>query len=248
MTYATVTTMNQEYFDNIGYQMIESYIKYWPKDIKLYLYLENFTLPYNEPNIITLDINKCCNPNMQSFINDSKKSMRRFAYKAYSWIHACKTLEQDTLIWLDADTETIANVDYNFLDSILPNKELIAYMYAPGEIITRSGETVPADNAETCIFFYNNKHTNAIEFMQRYEHLYESRELHDKYRFGKAHDTWATIDCVKWATENNIATVNLEPEKKWRTPLKRTVLVDYFTHAKGKSKYERKKDDVALQV
>jgi hypothetical protein len=237
MTYACVTTMNKDYFDNIGYQMIESYIKYWPKHINLYVYLEDFELPYTERNIITLDISEKCNPNMQSFINDTKKSMRKFAYKAYAWMHACKTLPQDTLIWLDADTETIDNVEETFLDTILPNNELIAYMYAPGEIITRSGEKVPADNAETCIFFYNNKHAYANQFMQRYEHIYESRELHDKYRFGKPHDTWATIDCVKWADENGIETVNLHPTKKNRTPLKKTVLVDYFTHAKGKSKY-----------
>ena len=240
MTYATVTTMNKEYFDNIGYQMIESYIKHWPKNINLYVYLEDFELPYNEPNIITLNIDKCCNPNMQSFINDTKRRFRKFAYKAYSWMHACKTLSQDTLIWLDADTETTVDVNETFLDTILPNNELIAYMYAPGLITNRNGEIVHADNSETCIFFYNNKHANAKQFMQRYEHIYESRELHDPFRFAKPHDTWATIDCVKWANENGIETVNLHPTKKNRTPLKKTVLGEYFTHAKGKSKYERK--------
>ena len=112
MTYATVTTMNQEYFDNIGYQMIESYIKYWPKNINLYVYTENFTLPYNESNVIGLDIFEKCNPNLQKFINGSRKNItRKFSYKAYSWMHACKNLTEDTLIWLDADTETIQNVD-----------------------------------------------------------------------------------------------------------------------------------------
>ena len=250
MTYATVTTMNQEYFDNIGYQMIESYIKYWPKNINLYVYTENFTLPYDESNVIGLDIFEKCNPNLQKFINGSRTNItRKFSYKAYSWMHACKNLTEDILIWLDADTETIQNVDTKFLDTFLPNNELLAYMYAPGEIITKSGDIVPADNAETCIYFYNNKHNFANEFMQRYEGIYENREIDDKYRFGKPHDTWVIIDCVKFAEGKNVDIINLNTAKKNRTPLKKTALRDHFTHAKGKSKYGvGKKDEVALQV
>ncbi len=238
MTYATITTMNQDYFDNIGHMMIESYIKYWPKNINLYVYTENFTLPYKEKNIISYDVFEKCNPNLQTFINGSRKNVaRKFSYKAYSWMHACKTLNEDTLIWLDADSKAYKPITTEFLDSMLPNKELLAYMACPGEIKTRSGDIVPCDNAETGIYFWNNKHDYANSFMQRYENIYEKREIDDGFRFGKPHDTWVITDCVKFARKQGVEIINLHEGTKHRSPMKRTVLGEYFMHSKGKSKH-----------
>ena len=73
--------------------------------------------------------------------------------------------------------------------------------------------------------------------MQRYENIYEKREIDDGFRFGKPHDTWVITDCVKFARKQGVEIINLHEGTKHRSPMKRTVLGEYFMHSKGKSKH-----------
>jgi hypothetical protein len=234
-TFAAVTTMNKAYYDLIGHKMVQSFIKYWPKSVTLYVMTEGFDIPDRADNLVSMDIYETCNPQLQNFLDwRGTHFTRKFTYKAYAWINACKMLTQDVLIYLDADSETHAPVPTTFLENILPRNSIISYMYAPA---TRStGE--PVDNAETCIYFFNNQHPFAKTFMERYEHIYESREISDSYRFCKPHDTWVIADCVKLAESNHVRVTNLAPQKKHLSPIGKTVLSQYFSHAKGKRKYK----------
>lgn len=236
-TIATVTTMNQAYYDNIGRDMIDAYIKYWPKDITLYVYTEGFTLPVTAPNIVCRDINEYCDPGLQGFLDwRGKHHTRKFAYKAYTWISACKTIDADVLIYLDADTETKKPLPRSFVESLLPDDKLISYMYARASAIENDKE-VYFDNAETCIYLFNRRHSFATQFMDRYESIYETREIANSAVFRKAHDTWVLTECVRVAEQAGAGMVNLHPQKDRRTPLKATILHEYFSHYKGKSKF-----------
>jgi hypothetical protein len=236
-TIAAVTTMNQEYYDTIGHRLIDTFIKYWPKEVKLYVFTENFVLPVSAPNIIVKDLYTECNPGLQNFLDwRGKHFTRKFAYKAYCWINACKTLPEDVLMYLDADTETKKEVSFKWLLSVLPEDQLMAYMHAIAEI-TEGDKLIEVDNAETCIYWFNNKHSFAKQFMNDYEHIYESREISNNKIYVKPHDTWVVAECVRRAEKNNVGILNLHPAKDRRTPLKKTILHEYFSHYKGKSKF-----------
>jgi|TARA_B110000503_G_scaffold59955_1_gene95444 hypothetical protein len=236
-SYAAVTTMNKSYYDLIGHAMIDSFIKYWPTSIKLYVFTEGFDLPVTAENIISKDVFEVCDPGLSSFLEwRGLHYTKKFAFKAYTWINACKILDEDILIYLDADTETKTPVPLNFIENILKDDSILAYMYAPATV-QENGKTIIIDNAETCIYWFDNNHTFSKKFMQHYEDIYESRRISDRTVFRKPHDTWVITDCVRFAKENNTQVINLHTEKNSRSPIKKTILYEYFSHFKGKQKF-----------
>jgi hypothetical protein len=234
---AAVTTMNKEYYDIIGHKMIKSFIKWWPKEITLYVFTEEFDLPVTSTNIVSKDIFEACDPSLSAFLKwRGDHFTKKFAFKAYTWITACKILNEDILIYLDADTETKKEVPMSFVENMLEDNSILAYMYA-ASVDENSNNLKIVDNAETCIYWFDNKHSFSKEFMKHYENIYESREIDNREIFKKPHDTWVITDCVRLAENNNVKVRNLHPEKNSRSPIKKTILNEYFSHFKGKSKF-----------
>jgi hypothetical protein len=239
-TLAAVTTMNQEYYDTIGHVMIDSFVRYWPKDVTLHVFAEDFELPVRADNIRTWDLWQCCGSKLQAFLDwRGQHHTRKFAYKAYAWIQAPKLIDTDVLMYIDSDTQTKQPVPRAWLDQILPDHSVLAYMYARATGLENDQE-VYYDNAETCIYFFNRRHAFASEFMRRYEEIYESREIGNSAIYKKSHDTWVMAECVRHAQRHGAGVVNLHPECNRRTPIKATVLYEYFDHYKGKTKFLQK--------
>lgn len=236
-TLAAVTTMNQAYYDAIGHVMLDSFVRNWPQDVTLYVYTENFELPVTAPNIRTIDLFGACGPQLQSFLDwRGQHHTRKFAYKAYTWITACRDIDTDILMYLDSDTQTKQPVPRRWLDQVLPDHSVLAYMYARATGLENDQEVV-YDNAETCIYFFNRRHWFATEFMRRYEEIYETREIGNSAIYKKSHDTWVMAECVRHAERHGAAVTNLHPDRDRRTPIKATVLYQYFDHYKGKTKF-----------
>lgn len=237
-TLAAVTTMNRSYYDTIGRHMLSSFVQYWPDDLPLYVYTEGFDLPIKAPNIHTRDLYQEVGPRLQAFLDwRGKHHTRKFAYKAYAWMRATETLTEDVLIYLDADTETKKNVPRKFIEDLIPPDTLLAYMYARATGIDAHGHEQFFDNAETCIYAFNQRHAFSTQFMKRYTEIYETREIGNSSVFRKSHDTWVIADCVRLAERSGVRINNLHPDKNRRTPIKATVLCEYFSHYKGKSKF-----------
>lgn len=237
-TFAAVTTMNQAYYDSIGRHMLESFVEHWPRDFPLYVYTEGFDLPIQAANIYTRDIYQEVGERLQAFLDwRGEHHTRKFAYKAYAWIRATETLTEDVLFYLDADTETKKSVPWNFIHSLIPEDTLLAYMYARATGVDAQGREQFFDNAETCIYAFNQRHAFAGEFMQRYTDIYETREIANSAVFRKSHDTWVMAECVRLAERNGVRINNLHPDRDRRTPIKATVLWEYFSHYKGKTKF-----------
>lgn len=237
-TFAAVTTMNRDYYDAIGHLMLDSFVRYWPKDFPLYVYTESFDLPVHAPNIHTRDLYQAVGPRLQAFLDwRGQHHTRKFAYKAYAWIRATETLTEDVLLYLDADTETKKAVPGSFIDSIIPQDTLLAYMYARATAVDEQGREQYFDNAETCIYAFNQRHAFAKPFMQRYTEIYETREIANSAVFRKSHDTWVMAECVRLSEQHGVKINNLHPDRDRRTPIKATVLWEYFSHYKGKTKF-----------
>ena len=126
-----VTTFNRSYYDGLARRMVETFVKFWPKDVILVCYLEDMDaseLPQVE-NVIGVNVFERCNPNLQSYLDFIGTHFSRgFAYKAYTWIDAARNREVDQVIYLDADVITYQPITEQWLDSVLPKNNLIAYM------------------------------------------------------------------------------------------------------------------------
>jgi len=234
MSTAAVTTMNRDYYDLIGHRMLETYVRYWPRDCVLYVYTEGFDLPIQAPNIRSIDLYEAVGDRLQAYLDwRGQHYTRKFAYKAYAWIRAMETLDHDWLFYLDADTETKQPVTHDFLASITPSDAVLTYMYARATRLTDQGQEIVLDNAETCIYAWQRQHPFADRFRERYIEIYETREIGDSSRYIKCHDTWVMAECVRYAQQHGARVNNLHLDRNRRTPIKATVLWPYFYHHKG---------------
>lgn len=237
---AAVTTMDQRYYDLIGHRMLDTYIRYWPQQCNLYVYTEGFDLPVSAPNVHSIDLYGAVGDRLQSYLDwRGQHYTRKFAFKAYAWIRAMETLSQDRLFYLDADIETKQPVPLQFLESLIPDDTLLAYMYARATGFDEQGRDRAWDNAETCIYVLNQRHELADSFRERYTDIYETREIADRTRYIKSHDTWVMAECVRYAQGLGGKINNLHPERERRSPIKATVLYQYFNHYKGQKTKNR---------
>lgn len=233
MKIAFITSFNQSYYDMYGKYLVNSFVKYFPTTIPLYVYNEDLILPHTEKNIISMEFN--LGDNYQEFIRRNHKSrIKIFAKKAFSWLHACKNIDADRIIWIDSDCQVIQRVPISFLESICPDDKLTAHMgiwYYDKK--TREGNVklnTPIYCPETGFNVINKNHKLFNNFIERYEDYYVSdkgvklRRFYDNDVFGAV---------VKSFPEENFVELNPDYHK---TPMRRTILGKYFEHYKGKVK------------
>jgi len=242
-TYACITTFNKDYYDQMANQMVSTYLEFWPKDIPLYCYTEDMQLLVKADNLKEIDVYKACNPELQSYLDYIGKHFSRgFAYKAFAWIHACRTLDVDQVIYLDADSVTYRPITHEWLDNILKEDELVAYI----GVTMSKGKWAGTNkqHADSGLYWFNTRHPFSKTFIDRYENIYVSREVNtDKERFPKPNDAYVLADCVTDALENNVKIVDFHPERTAHSPLKETILGRYFRHFKGARKKDPKMDN-----
>jgi hypothetical protein len=234
MKIVAVTTFNEEYYNNMAKHMVDTFMRFWPTDIELHVYLEDFKLPLSATNIVEHNVYDC--KGLKEFLDwRGNHFTRRFAYKTYAFIDACKHLDADLIIYLDADSITYKPVDVSWLLKHTAYDKVCAYM----GVTSNDGR----ENAETAIFFFNNAHPFAKEFMKHYENIYESRDINDRKRFGKPHDTWAFTECVMLAKQNGHDVLDFNVGRKHRSPTAKCELGNYFRHLKASSKHWSEKED-----
>ena len=100
-----ITSFNQAYYDLIGKDCVETWLKYWPTDLTLTCYVEEFSLP-DHPRLkqISFDDFK---PEYYEFQSTADKQVKKFAKKAWSFIHAMENSTADRIVWLDADVLSV---------------------------------------------------------------------------------------------------------------------------------------------
>jgi hypothetical protein len=65
-SFAAVTTCHAEGWRLYGRDMVESFLRHWPKSVSLYVYAEGFAPDLNDPRVVWLDLLAEC-PNLVAF-------------------------------------------------------------------------------------------------------------------------------------------------------------------------------------
>ncbi|SFL19462.1 hypothetical protein SAMN04488518_1214 [Pseudovibrio ascidiaceicola] len=202
-SFAAVTTFNRQGYEKYGKNFLRSFIKYWPQEVKLFVYAEDAKVEFDAPNIVVFSQRKVLNDlvsfkedySRNKFANginpvapDMEKSFRwdavRFSNKVFA-IHDAieRSIDiYDHLIWLDADIVTHDAIPLTFLEKLSPLKrELAAYLNRKG--------------CPECGWVdFNLRHPQIKNFADSFKKIYSDGLF---LRFKESHDSYVFWELVK---------------------------------------------------
>lgn len=245
MTYSIVTTFHAAGLAQYGQTMIDTFDRFWPVSVPLVVYAENCRPRRPDQRVQVLDLLAVC-PDLQQFKqrhandpvangmiardtrvafadNQFKWDAVRFSHKVFAVIHACRTLETDWVIWLDADTKTFAPVPDTFLDEICDPAAMACYLGRREKYHSECGWVA-----------YNLRHPDLQAFMDRWRDLYVTgdlfnlREYHDSFVFDVIRRDFQATRGTRFS--------NISPELPGKGPGHPFIasrLGEYMDHMKG---------------
>jgi hypothetical protein len=225
--------------------MLLSFDAHWPKEIDIHVYYEDMERPRDNfsPRVIFHNFNeevkdwyefrekfffKEQNKPDNSVNSFYKYSAIKFAHKVYAIKKQLEKNASDYLIWLDSDVVTIKNINMNFLDSLINDKNYLSYL----------GRDHINFHSECGFLIFNTKHNLHDEFWlnmsQMYDHglLFHEKEWHDSYIF----------DVVRLKLEKNglknfnISNLGLKKTIEALNVFDNSVLGEFMIHFKGNRK------------
>jgi hypothetical protein len=225
-----ITSFNQNYYDLIGRDSTESFINHWPVQLKLTCYVEGFRLPEHE-RIQQIDFS-ALDTDYEKFQSETglTQSQKKFAKKAYSFMHAIARPQADWIFWMDADVVTTKDLPIEMLENILRPGCLSMYMgvtYTSDKAGNAGNWLVP----ETGIFAVNTRHRKFKKFRDEYQRRYHERDYADLRRFYDNDVFGAALGVVKQCRVNDLCHKFAKP---YKTPLPHTVMGEYLIHYKAK--------------
>lgn len=140
-----VTTCNAEQWRQYGRAMVNTFVRWWPTTVDLWLYTEGFapTAPLEKPRppivVCDLEANAPWLRKFKATYNDprytggsDRKDYRRdairFSHKVAALGSAAEEANCDVLLWVDADIVTHAPVTTDWLNSLFPPPATIAWL------------------------------------------------------------------------------------------------------------------------
>lgn len=189
--YHAVTTCSAEGWDRDGRKMVQSFLKFWPEDISISIFVDGFSVVGDQlygdrtPRHLMpswLDEFKARNAApAKSGLKADKYNYRfdavKFAHKvaAYTTLALAQDGADETLIWIDADTEFHAPVTHAFLNRVIDHSAYICWLNRDRKY------------PECGFFTLDLSHEANSEVMHRLQRLYthgglfDMAEWHDSY-------------------------------------------------------------------
>lgn len=223
MKIEVITSFNQAYYDTIGHKAVETWLEYWPKELTLTCYVEEFELPL-QSRIKQIPFSELGFEYWLFMRNTERDRVKIFAKKAYSIIHAFEHSDADRIIWLDADVISEAPIPLKILQAITPSNTLATFMGVTHEDKWFS--------AETGVFIVNTCHPEFKAFAARYREYYDRRIKDNLRRFYDGEVFGAVVKEFEPRAKFNDLCADFK--KGYKTPLKHTVLGPYLHHYKAK--------------
>jgi hypothetical protein len=243
---AVITSFSQRLYESYAWRFLESFERFWPKDVKLYVYTED-CIPRTVGEVRNLL--QCC-PELVAFkqahaqrtidaSGAAKKGFRfdaiRFAHKVFAILHGTRNVNADKAFWIDADVVTFSPIPHTFLDSCLPDDCYTACL--------------KRDNSYSeCGFVgYNLRHPIHEEFMKAWEELYTSGRL---FELSEWHDSYV-YDHIRrnFETQGKLRSHDLSGAHAGAAhPFVNCDLGRYMDHLKGRRKLSGKSRPSDLSV
>jgi len=243
--FQVITTMNYEGWRQYGERMVESFGKWWPADVELHVYAENFTPNKSYPNLVVHNIFDTCS-NLRTFLNDYDNEYNRgirngkrdfkydaikFSYKVYAQSHAITNSSAERLLFIDADTVTFAKPPMLTLEDMIGPNQLCAY------IGRERSKKLPF--SETGFVQYNLQVEPVKEFAKVFENIYNSGEI---FTLDYQVDCF-TFDTARRRIEKqfDIQSVDLNVGFGNKHPFINTILGTFMDHLKGDMRKQKGK-------
>jgi hypothetical protein len=242
MKISAITSFNKHYYNLIGIESVNSWLKFWPNNIKLTCYVEDFRLSKLDPRLVEITFDELPKEYVE-FQQDPtlKPRVKTFAKKAYSIIHAFENSDADRIIWIDADVITTNLIPKIFLENICPDDTLLSYMRVWHPIDKNDLLSKEVSSAESGFFVVNTKHLEFINFKNRYREYYDKRIKDNLRRFYDGE----VLDAVAQEFEDKCKIIDLcqDVEKRYNSPLKHLPIGKYLKHYKSKHSKEEFKEN-----
>lgn len=234
MRFIVHTTCHLLGWQQYGRRMVETFDQFWPADISLYLYAEDFQPDHRRPMVralpawlVEFKARHANNPFAHGMV-DGKYDFRfdcvRFAHKVGAMTDAAAKLDADILIWADADVITHAPVDTDWLKSLLPEGSYIAwldrYQHYP----------------EGGFYMMRTTHPAHRTIMTRWQELYETDAV---LKLAQTQDAESLQHVIHQAEREGLLTTHSlsgEAYRLNRHPMINGPLGKCFDHLKGNSR------------
>jgi hypothetical protein len=270
MNFAVVTTFHKAGYDTYGKRMIETFLKNWPSDIKLYVYAEDCVVTETAPNLIVKDLHQS-SPELVKFKEkwknvpkangdvsaDPVRSRRkdagkgfkwhaiRFAHKVYSIFDCAKVSGADMLLWMDADTICHSPISTKHLIKLCPSEKDLCYLGRRGKY------------SECGLYAMNLNSDKTKNFLKEFQRVYDDAEngiflmaeWHDSFVFDEVRKKFTDLNQLDWAA--HLADLRPRPGNSTGEghPLINSDWGAYLDHLKGdrKTAGRSKREDLKVQ-
>jgi hypothetical protein len=220
MKITVVTTFHQEGLNKYGQRMIDTFLKNWPPEVKLFLYPENCSPVVNSSDRVTIipleqvselmkfkdkwkNVPKAngdvsADP-VRSKRKDAGKGFKwhavRFAHKVYAIFDCARITDADMLIWMDADTICHSPITMKDLHRMIPSNSELCYLGRKGKY------------SECGLYSMNLKSQNIQNFLKEFQRMYDDAESgiflldewHDSFVFDAVRKKFPQIYQIDWA-------------------------------------------------
>jgi hypothetical protein len=244
-----ITSYSKEGYYNSGKLMVSSFVKHWPKEICLTVYIdEDVKEKVISENVkyVILD-----NPDLSLFkkrheMNEEAKGLGskmkdgkqyfifdaiKFSHKVFAVIDFVEKNETDILLWLDGDTRTHANVSYDDVISWCPSEKFASYLARPWKY------------TETGFHMFRMKHKISKDFFEKWKSYYVNDTVFKLSGWTDCH----TYDESKLSF-NDKHWHNLSPDTKVGHPFINGVLGNFMDHMKGERKMKGTSNKKDLKI
>ncbi len=158
MTTKVITTFGKTGKDVYGDKFIKTFLKYWPKEINITIYYEDWTPNILDPRIEYLDIDQAipevnkfrdhCHLLLESLPSEEKTQKKinwfdkaiRWSFKSFVMYKELEKKESQYVIWLDGDVSTLKSLDPMIAKKVLNGSSFASQLeYIKGHKHCESG-------------------------------------------------------------------------------------------------------------
>jgi hypothetical protein len=251
MKISAATTFSLKGYALYGHKLIDTFYKFWPNYINLYVYYDAkpdsgwhttspniHYIPLDMADLNAFKIRNSGNPKQSSknFLCDGI----RFSHKVFAYVDACLNKGDDIVVWLDGDVITHRRVDENIVLKWL-NGKMAGALFRPWMY------------TETGFHVFDMRYPQAREFMTIWREQYTNDHIWNLPGPTPKHKYLGYTDCH---TYDHVRTgfssdlwYNLSPASvKSQHPFVNGMLGEHMDHCKGDRKKAGRSRQADLQV